>query len=157
PIGSRPSIEPSADERAKAMALVDRVIEARGGLDRLRAIKTIVVKQTLSTRAPQGESKYDTENYIQYPDRVRVVTEAPGGTIVQAFDGSRVWMVNPDGVHDAPEPLVREFRNNLRRDPVRLLIAAKDGGVVARLLPEQKGSDGATFIPIELSAPDLGP
>src|SRR5205823_137307 len=105
----------------------------------------------------QGEMKYDTENYIEYPDRVRVVTQAPGGTVVQAFDGTRLWMVNPDGVHDAPEPLVRQFKTNLRRDPVRLLIGAEDGALNARLLPEQKTAEGALMIPIELSATDLNP
>ena len=157
PLGSRPASEPSQDERAKADALVSKVIAAKGGLDKLRGLKTIVVKQTLTTQSPQGSATAETSNYIQYPDRFRIVTDTPNGTMVQASDGTQVWMTDPRGLHDAPEPLVREFRAALRRDPIALLLAAKDGKVTARLLPEVKESEGKTRLPIELSAPDLNP
>jgi outer membrane lipoprotein-sorting protein len=153
PLGSRPAIEPSADERAKATALLDRAIAAKGGLEKLEGIKTIVAKQSLTSKTPQGEVQYDTESFIQFPDHFRVVTQAPAGTVVQALDGEKLWMTGPDGIHDAPEPVVREFRNSMRRDPVSLLLAAKSGALTARLLPEQPYA----LLPIELSATDLNP
>jgi zinc protease len=157
PLGSRPAIEPSGDERARATALLDRVIAAKGGLERLQGIRTIVAKQSLTSKTPQGEAKYDTESFIQFPDRFRVVTQAPGGTVVQALDGEKLWMTGPDGIHDAPDPVVREFRNSMRRDPVSLLLAAKSGALTARLLPEQPNATGPAMIPLELSATDLNP
>jgi zinc protease len=157
PLGSRPSVEPSADERAKAEALLDKVIAAKGGLEKLRALKTIVVKQTLTTQTPQGDATAETSNYIQYPDRFRIVTETPNGTMVQASDGKQVWMTDARGLHDAPEPLVREFRAALRRDPIALLLAAKEGKLTARLLPETTDKDGQGSVPLELSATDLNP
>jgi zinc protease len=156
PLGSRPSSEPSADERAKAEALLDKVIAAKGGLEKLRALKTIVVKQTLTTQSPQGDATAETSNYIQYPDRFRIVTETPNGTMVQASDGKQVWMTDPRGLHDAPEPLVREFRAAMRRDPIALLVAAKDGKVAARVLPDTADREGPASM-LELSAPDLNP
>jgi zinc protease len=157
PLGSRPSVEPSADERAKAEALLDKVIAAKGGLEKLRALKTIVVKQTLTTQTPQGDATAETSNYIQYPDRFRIVTETPNGTMVQASDGKQVWMTDARGLHDAPEPLVREFRVALRRDPIALLLAAKEGKLTARLLPEATDKEGQVSVPLELSATDLNP
>ena len=157
PLGSRPSVEPSADERAKAEALLDKAIAAKGGLEKLRALKTIVVKQTLTTQTPQGDATVETSNYIQYPDRFRIVTETPNGTMVQASDGKQVWMTDARGLHDAPEPLVREFRAALRRDPIALLLAAKEGKLTARLLPETTDKDGQGSVPLELSATDLNP
>ena len=157
PLGSRPSVEPSADERAKAEALLDKAIAAKGGLERLRALKTIVVKQTLITQSPQGDATAETSNYIQYPDRFRIVTETPNGTMVQASDGKQVWMTDARGLHDAPEPLVREFRAALRRDPIALLLAAKEGKLTARLLPETTDKEGQGSVPLELSATDLNP
>jgi hypothetical protein len=85
------------------------------------------------------------------------VTDTPDGTMVQASDGKQVWMTDPRGLHDAPEPLVREFRAALRRDPITLLLAAKDGKLTARLLPEVKEGDGTAALQIEISAPDLNP
>jgi zinc protease len=157
PLGSRPSVEPSADERAKAEALLDKAIAAKGGLERLRALKTIVVKQTLITQSPQGDATAETSNYIQYPDRFRIVTETPNGTMVQASDGKQLWMTDARGLHDAPEPLVREFRAALRRDPIALLLAAKEGKLTARLLPETTDKEGQGSVPLELSATDLNP
>jgi zinc protease len=156
PLGSRPAMEASPDERAKADALVTKVIAAKGGLEKLRGLRTIVVKQTLTTQSPQGAATAETSNYIQYPDRFRIVTETSNGTMVQASDGKQVWMTDPRGLHDAPEPLVREFRAALRRDPIALLLAAKDGKLTARLLPELKESNG-TVLQLEISAPDLNP
>jgi outer membrane lipoprotein-sorting protein len=157
PLGSRPSSEASQDERAKAEAVLEKMIAAKGGLDKLRALKTIVVKQTLTTQSPQGDATAETSNYIQYPDRFRIVTETPNGTMVQASDGKQVWMTDARGLHDAPEPLVREFRAAMRRDPIALLIAAKDGKLTARLLPETTDRDGQGSVQLELSAPDLNP
>jgi len=157
PLGSRPAVEPSPDERARADALVDKVIAAKGGLERLRGLKTIIVKQTLTTDSPQGQATAETSNYIQYPDRFRIVTDAPNGTMVQASDGKVVWMTDPRGLHDAPEPLVREFRTALRRDPIALLVAAKAGKLTTRLLPEVKEGGGAASLLLEFAAPDLNP
>jgi zinc protease len=157
PLGSRPSVEPSADERAKAEALLDKIIVAKGGLEKLRALKTIVVKQTLTTQTPQGDATAETSNYIQYPDRFRIVTETPNGTMAQASDGKQVWMTDARGLHDAPEPLVREFRAALRRDPIALLLAAKEGKLTARLLPETTDKEGQGSAVLELSATDLNP
>src|SRR5262245_53063895 len=58
----------TAEEGAKADALLDRAIAAKGGLDKLRALKTIVATQTVSTRiatsgSPDGMTSFDTTNY----------------------------------------------------------------------------------------------
>jgi len=153
PIASRPSDEPSAGERERAIALLDQAITAKGGLDKLRAIKSIVAKQTQSTHRPDGETQVETTNYIQYPDHFRV--EAPD--IVQGYDGAHAWMKDRGGVHDAPESLARDAALSLRRDIVALLLAAKDGALAARLLPDVKDPEGHVSHALELSAKDLNP
>jgi zinc protease len=153
PIASRPSDEPSTSETARAMALLDQAIAAKGGLDKLRAIKSIVAKQTQATHRPDGETQIETTNYIQYPDRFRV--EAPD--VVQGFDGARAWMKDRRGVHDAPESLARDAAASLRRDVVALLVGAKDGALTARLLPDVKDPEGRVNHALELSAKDLNP
>ena len=56
------------------MELLDRAIAAKGGLEMLRGIKTIVAKQTLTSDTPDGKSTTELTNYIGYPDRFRVET-----------------------------------------------------------------------------------
>ena len=78
PLASRPAQDARPEDRAEAAALLDRVIAAKGGLDKLRALKTIVARQTQASHRPDGApSTVETTNYIEYPNRVRV--EAPRG------------------------------------------------------------------------------
>jgi zinc protease len=137
----------SSGDSAKAMDLLDKVIAAKGGLDTLRAIKTIVARQTLSNQGAETP----TVNYIAYPDRFRV--EA-GGT-VQAFDGSQAWAQDRRGVHDLPT--TREARASLRRDVIALLLGAKDNTLTTRLLPDVKDPEGRVTHTLEISGRELNP
>jgi zinc protease len=153
PLAGRPSEEQGPAEKARAMALLDKAIAAKGGLDKLRAIKSIVAKQTQASKRPDGETQIETTNYIQYPDRFRI--EAPD--LVQGYDGARAWMKDRNGVHDAPESLARDAAASLRRDVVVLLLTARDGALAARLLPDVKDAEGMVNHALELSAADLNP
>jgi hypothetical protein len=158
PSGTRPITPPTPDEVIKAKALVDRVVEAKGGLEVLRGVKTIVVTQTLTNPAVENDKGFQTTTYIQYPDRFRTETAAPqGGLNVQVYDGTSLWARDPRGVHDQPEALARDARSTLRRDPIALLVAASDGSVTPRVLPDVKDVEGRIHHALELSAPDLNP
>jgi hypothetical protein len=135
------------------MALLDKVVAAKGGLEKLRALKSIVAKQTQVSHRAAGDSTVQTTNYIEYPSHLRV--ESPGQ--VQAYDGTHVWMKDARGVHDAPDMYVREMAAGLRRDVVSLLLAAKAGSVAVRLLPDVKETEGQLSRALELSAIDLNP
>lgn len=149
PIAARPAQDPRPEDVEKGKLLLDRVIAAKGGVARLRAIKTIVAKQTLDN---QGAST-ETINYIEYPDRFRI----DAGEIVQVFDGTQSWARDRRGVHDAPPEVARDARTSLRRDTVSLLLAAKDGVLTVRLLPDVKDASGKVSHALELSARDLNP
>ena len=146
------------DEIEKARALVSRVIDAKGGLATLRTVKRIVVTQTLTNPAAPSDTGFQTTTYIQYPDRFRTETAASqGGLNVQVFDGTRLWAQDARGVRDLPDAVTREARNTLRRDPIVLLLAASDGGLTPRVLPDVTDADGHALHALELSAPDFTP
>jgi zinc protease len=145
-------------DRDKAQALLDRVIAAKGGLEKLRGIKTIVAVQTLTSPSPEGKPQNTvTTNYMEYPNRFRIEAQVPGGVVIQGFDGTQMWMQDPRGVHDAPETIAREARASLRRDVVALLLAAKGGALTPRVLPDVRDSAGRTEHALEVSASDLNP
>jgi zinc protease len=148
---------PASDEIQKAKALLTKVIEAKGGVDKLRAVKTIVVKQTLSSPTTPGQRSIETTAFIQYPDRFRTETMMANGMNVQTFDGVAVWSKDASGVHVMPEGVVRDARATLRRDPVTLLLSAVDGSLTPRLLPDVKDANGRLHHALELSAPDFNP
>ncbi|HEY7284603.1 MAG TPA: pitrilysin family protein [Vicinamibacterales bacterium] len=156
---SSPAPIRQTDEIQKARALVGRVIDAKGGLETLRAVKNIVVKQTLTNPTVPDDKGFQTTTYIEYPDRFRTETASAQGAAmnVQVFDGSHLWARDAQGVRDAPETMMREARDTLRRDPIALLLAATDGRITPRVLPDVKDADGHAQHALELSAPDFNP
>jgi hypothetical protein len=156
----------AAEEGIKAMELLDRAIAAKGGLEKLRGIKTIVARQTLTSETPEGKKTAESTNYIAYPDKFRIETKGadplsgfvdPRGTTTQGFDGRFGWMKDRAGLHAVSDAFVRDARLNLRREIVALLLAAKDGALTVRLLPDVRDALGKTNHAIELSARDLNP
>jgi zinc protease len=158
PIGGRGEETQTPDESEKAKALVRKAVDAKGGIEKLRGVKTIVVKQTLrSGAAAEGPGAAETTAYIQYPDRFRTETALSAGVNVQTYDGEKVWARDQRGVHELPDVVVRDARTTLRRDPIPLLIAANDGMLTARLLPDVKDPSGHVNHALELSAADFSP
>jgi zinc protease len=153
-------------EGEKAQALLDDVIEAKGGLEKLKGIKTIKAVTTTAMLA-QGEPgaaggagggvEAETTTYLEYPDRVRLETRGPHGVQVQIFDGKQGWVRDPGGTHEVPEVALRDMGASLRRDTVAALLAAARGELRARVLPDVKAADGTLHHALELSSPTLDP
>jgi zinc protease len=138
--------------------LLEKMIAAKGGMERLRSIKNIkaTTKATgLGPNAQQGTVQAVT--YLEYPNHVRVESQTPRGESVQVFDGSRAFVKDPTGTHDVPPQMVRDLEGNLRRDTVAALLAAADGQLTARQLIDAKDENGALRYALELSGPDLDP
>ena len=158
-----------AEEGAKAKALLDQVIAAKGGLAALRGIKSLKAETSTTMMSPEprgpagpggpGSSpvEVETTTYLQYPDRVRVETKAPQGVQIQIYDGQHGWVRDPGGVQDVPETALQDMATSLRRDTVVALLAAERGELRARILPDVKDADGAIRHVLELSSPSLEP
>ena len=106
---------------------------------------------------PSGPVDAESTSYIAYPDRFRVETKVPEGTLVSAFDGAVVWTRDPQGTHEAPAVAAAEAKSGLRRDVIALLVAAANGGARVRLLQDVKNARGRVERAIELSSGDLDP
>jgi hypothetical protein len=157
---NRPTI--SAAEGETARALLDRVIAAKGGLETLRGVKSIVADTRSDVFPPPGQAGQPpaasgTITYLEYPDRVRIETKLPNMTIVQVYDGTHAWVKDPNGIHDVPERLLPEVQAGFKRDTVAVLLAAHDGRIRARALPDVKEESGRIHRALELSGTDLEP
>lgn len=144
-------------EGARAKALLDQAIAAKGGLEKLRAIKRITAKSRGSTMTREGRVEGQTTTFLEYPNHVRNETTVQDVTIVQIYDGQRGWVRDPNGVHDVPEPAIRDLQMGLKRDTISLLLAAERGAVRARALPDIKDDAGKVHHALELSGADLEP
>jgi len=152
PAYTRTQVNPGSNvsSDANAMALLRRVLDARGGLDALRKIKTVVAEADTTFTMEQGTLASKTKTYVAYPDRFRVDANVAGAQVVQVFNAGTAWVRDPAGVHDVPPEMRDEFGASVRRDTIPVLIAAADGKLSVRLLPD----DGALKV-LEISGPQL--
>jgi zinc protease len=145
-------------EGARARSLLEKVVAAKGGAERLRRVKSLVVTTRTRALGPDAPpAAAETVTYIEYPNHVRVESTIQGAAIVQVYDGTRAWVKDMNGVHDVPERGIRDFENGLRRDTLSVLLAALDGRVRVRRLPDVKDQSGAVREALEFSSADLEP
>jgi zinc protease len=129
--------EPPAAEKEQIAAVIKSALAAHGGLDTIVGVKRLIAeaKTTLTT----GTSRVNatTRTSIEYPDRVRVDAKLPEAEVVQVYADGKGWLRDPGGVHDAPEPMLKDFQAGVLRDPIALLRGAATGQLTVHLLPEE--------------------
>lgn len=89
--------------------LVRRAIEARGGLEKLRAVESVRMSGTMRM-GPGMELPVVLE--MKRPRRTRMEFKLPGASGVQAFDGQQAWGI-PPGAGQGPQPLPPEMSKDL--------------------------------------------
>jgi zinc protease len=147
-----------AEQGPKAQALLEKVIAAKGGLATLRALRTITAVTSETVAAPTGTLEAQTTTLLQYPDHVRIERKLPAaGVAIQVFDGEHGWVKDPGGLHAVSDLAVRQMQTTLERDAVAALLAAHDGRLRARLLPDVKDESGTVRHALELSANTVEP
>ncbi len=87
-----------------ADALIAKNIEARGGLEKIRAIQSMRLTGVLSVGGMNMPSVLE----IKRPNKTRWEFTMNGQTAVQAYDGSRAWAVLPFAGRTEPEAMSAE-------------------------------------------------
>jgi zinc protease len=132
-----PAAYRAPEQQTSLAELISRAVAAKGGLEKLRSIKTI--KATAITTLYGGSASavdVDTTSYIRYPGAFRVDAVMPGGTVTQVFNGGEYWIRDERGVREAPEAVADQIQGTVQRDVVGLLLALADGKVAAQRLPD---------------------
>jgi hypothetical protein len=93
--------------------LVNKNIEAKGGMDKIKAIKSIRMTSKLSAgggfTAAQGQES-------ERPNLIRETFSLQGMTAVTAYDGTSGWQIQPFGGHKDPEFLGEDDMRDLLLD-----------------------------------------
>jgi hypothetical protein len=87
--------------RQSTAGLVEKALEARGGLQRLRTIRS----QRLSGKISFGEVAGRLRIDFKRPNQMRMEIGLPTGTVVRLFDGRTGWSSNPPAGHPHFEPM----------------------------------------------------
>jgi hypothetical protein len=135
PAAFRPVQEPGARAVAAATdarALIGEAVAAKGGIDKLRSIKTVKAVSTTRIDAPGGRVEVPTTTWIRYPDAFRVDADMPAGRVSQVLVGSTYWVKDPRGTRQAGEAAVNEMRGSVQRDAINLLVGLASAPAEAR-------------------------
>ena len=137
--------------------LVERAIAVKGGVDVLRAVRTVKATATTTLSTPQGAIPVETTTYIAYPDRFRVEAQSPAGALVQVYDAGQAWLRDPNGVREAPQAMRDDFAASVARDLVPLLLRIHDGQAEVHAMADVAGEDGRTRSAVEVTGADGDP
>lgn len=92
--------------------LVGKNIQARGGLEKLKAIKTLRV----TGNAVNGGTPIVIVNEYMRPNLIRETFSIAGMTAIQAYDGNSGWQISPFGGRKDPEFLGEDDLRDLQLD-----------------------------------------
>jgi hypothetical protein len=111
----------SASYAQTASEIVDKHIASRGGADRLRAITSLEIHNTLEAR----DMEFENNQKILVGKAMRSDTKIMGNDMVQAFDGAIAWAIRPSmmGGTGEPEPMPEAMTKGIKHqtDPFPLL------------------------------------
>ena len=134
--------------------LVARNTEAKGGVDKIKAIKTL----RMIGRLQQGDFSAVVGQEAKAPDRLRVTFTIQNMTQVQAYDGSIGWQISPFSGRKDPELLGDDDMRDLveQADFYGPLIDYKDkGNTIESLGRETVDGDDVYRLKVTLKNGDI--
>lgn len=104
----------SAESLAQGKTILEKAIQAMGGSDKIKAVKSTAFKGDM---VAQGMSMA-AEGIIVYPDRIKFTINTPGGQVVMKINGAKGIAQTPQGNFPLPEAQVKPMLDNILRDPI---------------------------------------
>ncbi|HXH07749.1 MAG TPA: pitrilysin family protein, partial [Vicinamibacterales bacterium] len=145
-------VEGAAADRARR--ILSAAIAAKGGLERLRAVRTLQASAVARLTGGDHPIAVETRTWIAYPDRFRIEATLPGGRAVEVLAGDDAWVTGPGAEEDGPA--AAEARARADRDILSILLRAHEGSVAVRALPDETLDDGRTAHVLECDLPHAG-
>jgi len=131
--------------------IINKHIEAIGGMDSLNAIKTMKLTGKF------GGSGFEAPSTIMYkrPAMVKMEMEFQGNSMITAYDGTTAWQINPWGGKKTPEKMPAERTKDMKEmaDFDGSLVNYKLKGFTAELIGKED-MEGTEVYKIKLTDKD---
>lgn len=147
-----PAARTQADD---ARRLIEKAIDAKGGLQLLRSIKTVRSDSEMIIATPNGEAKVRATAYVRYPGQFRLDAVGPDGLRIQSFNNGSAWWGDGRTAEDAPPAIVQMMEASIQRDTIALLLALNDKRVPGRRVSDVQ-VDGKPMPALEVSLRPAG-
>ena len=138
-----PSPEPVPEagegDVAKAREILAAAIDAHGGLENLKQVKTIVSSGEIVMHTPGGTMTLDGQVTVVLPSKARydVTFQGMGMTMSRVLGEQSAWMETPQGTQTMPEAFAEEGRNGLFRLNPQLLTYVSNADAAVQYLGEE--------------------
>jgi zinc protease len=140
-----------------AQDLIARAVEAKGGAEKLRSIRTVKAAATMVVSVGgSAPAHVETVTSIRYPGSFRIEAETATGPLVQVFQNGEFWVQDARGTHEQASSVADEMRNRVQRDAVGLLLSLLDRKVSATRIPDVQ-IGGRAMPAIEVKSPMMAP
>jgi len=131
-----PESKPGATKAAPApssssgggKALMQKVVEGMGGIDRVMKIKSLRQKAAANLKTPQGDMAMDVDSIDVFPDRSWQVMKTPMGEMTMVMSPSAAFMGTPMGTRDLPASQKESMLKEMKRNPLYVVQHLEDGG-----------------------------
>jgi outer membrane lipoprotein-sorting protein len=97
-----------------AAELAAKNVEAKGGLEKLRAISSLRLEGRISVN--NGTLEFTSVTLVKPPGSIRYEAAIQGLTQVQAYDGKQAWQINPFQGRKDPERLSADDAKGMGED-----------------------------------------
>ena len=121
PPPAEPMPEANEADMAKAKEILAAAVEAHGGLEKLQAVKNMVVEARASANSPQGPMQIEGKSYYVFPDKFRQDLKMAQGEMATVFDGASGFVITPIGVQPIPPQMAATFKDAVFRETLWLL------------------------------------
>ncbi|MFN8345253.1 MAG: hypothetical protein U0X91_09620 [Spirosomataceae bacterium] len=130
--------------------IMTKSVEARGGADKLKALKSIKMESTTSVMGMDLSSK----SVIVNKRGMRNDIEVMGQTITMAIDGNKGWMINPmQGGGDPVEMPEEQLKASMSQLDLAGMTNLKEEGTAAELLGKEN-LDGTEVYKVKTTSKD---
>jgi outer membrane lipoprotein-sorting protein len=97
-----------------AESLIAKNIEARGGIDAIRAIRSVRFEGKMLVN--NGQVEFGFTETKKRPNEIRTELTLQGMTLLRAYDGAQGWKVSPFGGRKDPEKMSSDEAKSLVED-----------------------------------------
>jgi len=131
--------------------IINKHIEALGGMDSLNAIKTL----KMTGKFGGGGFEAPVTITMKRPDMVRMEMNFQGNSMVTAYDGTTAWQINPWSGKPDPEKMPAERTKDMKEmaDIDGALVNYKQKGYTAELMGKED-MEGSEVYKIKLTDKD---
>ena len=122
PIPTEPMPEASDTDIAKAAEIIGNAVKALGGIEKLKAVKTVVVEGVTTMHSPAGQVEMNVVQYQMMPDKLRQNIKIPQGDLDIVYDGNAAYAMTPAGAQPLLPDVSVSIKDAIFRDTIPLLV-----------------------------------